>query len=146
CGGAGGAQIGAQLADTTQNADAKAASDQNADNANVRVNVAGGNITSGPSSANQAANSEAEANASNDADTTQKQDQTQNVGGGSCSAGCGGAGGAQIGAQLADTTQNADAKAASDQNAVNANVPVNVAGGNITSGPSSANQRANSEA
>src|SRR4029434_4473009 len=89
CGGAGGAQIGAQLADTTQNADAKAASDQNADNANVRVNVAGGNITSGPSSANQTANSEAEANASNDADTTQKQTQTQNVYGSSCNARCG---------------------------------------------------------
>jgi hypothetical protein len=145
-GGAGALQAGVQSASTEQGAGAAAISNQNAVNANTPVNVAGGNVTSGPSSANQAANSEAEANASNDADTTQKQDQTQNVGGGSCSAGCGGAGGAQIGAQLADTTQNADAKAASDQNAVNANVPVNVAGGNITSGPSSANQTANSEA
>jgi hypothetical protein len=145
-GGAGALQAGVQSASTEQGAGAAAISNQNAVNANTPVNVAGGNVTSGPSSANQAANSEAEANSSNDADTTQKQDQTQNVGGGSCSAGCGGAGGAQIGAQLADTTQNADAKAASDQNAVNANVPVNVAGGNITSGPSSANQTANSEA
>jgi hypothetical protein len=145
-GGAGALQAGVQSASTEQGAGAAAISNQNAVNANTPVNVAGGNVTSGPSSANQAANSEAEANSSNDADTTQKQDQTQNVGGGSCSAGCGGAGGAQIGAQLADTTQNADAKAASDQNAVNANVPVNVAGGNITSGPSSANQAANSEA
>jgi hypothetical protein len=145
-GGAGALQAGVQSASTEQGAGAAAISNQNAVNANTPVDVAGGNVTSGPSSANQAANSEAEANASNDADTTQKQDQTQNVGGGSCSAGCGGAGGAQIGAQLADTTQNADAKAASDQNAVNANVPVNVAGGNITSGPSSANQTANSEA
>src|ERR671931_579135 len=146
CGGAGGAQIGAQLADTTQNADAKAVSDQNAVNANVPVNVAGGNITSGPSSANQAANSEAEANSSNDADTTQKQDQTQNVGGSSCFFGCGGAGGAQIGVQKADTEQWAGAAAISKQNAVNANSPVNIAGGSITSGPSSANQWANSEA
>jgi hypothetical protein len=145
-GGAGALQAGVQSASTEQGAGAAAISNQNAVNANTPVNVAGGNVTSGPSSANQAANSEAEANSSNDADTTQKQDQTQNVGGGSCSAGCGGAGAAQIGAQLADTSQNADAKAASDQNAVNANVPVNVAGGNITSGPSSANQTANSEA
>jgi hypothetical protein len=145
-GGAGGLQAGVQSASTDQGAGAAAISNQNAVNANTPVNVAGGNVTSGPSSADQAANSEAEANSSNDADTTQKQDQTQNVGGGSCSAGCGGAGAAQIGAQLSDTNQNAGALAVSDQNAVNANVPVNVAGGNITSGPSSANQLANSEA
>jgi len=146
CGGAGAAQIGAQLSDTNQNADAKAVSDQNAVNANVPVNVAGGNITSGPSSANQLANSQAEAKASNDADTTQKQTQTQNVDGSSCQVGCGGAGAAQLGIQAANTEQDAKSAAISKQNAVNANVPVNVAGGNITSGPSSANQWANSEA
>src|SRR5947207_6367804 len=146
CGGAGAAQIGAQLSDTNQKADSLAVSDQNAVNANTPVNVAGGNVTSGPSSANQLANSEAEAKASNDADTTQKQDQTQNVGGSSCKVGCGGAGGFQAGAQLADTSQSAGSLAVSKQNAVNANVPVNIAGGNITSGPSSANQLANSEA
>ena len=146
CGGAGAAQIGAQLSDTNQDAGALAVSDQNAVNANVPVNVAGGNITSGPSSANQLANSEAEAKASNDADTTQKQTQTQNVDGSSCHVGCGGAGAAQIGVQAANTQQDAKAAAISKQNAVNANVPVNVAGGNITSGPSSANQLANSEA
>src|SRR3954447_4126064 len=146
CGGAGAAQIGAQLSDTNQDAGALAVSDQNAVNANVPVNVAGGNITSGPSSANQLANSDAEAKASNDADTTQKQTQTQNVDGSSCHVGCGGAGAAQIGVQAANTQQDAAAAAVSKQNAVNANVPVNVAGGNITSGPSSANQLANSEA
>ena len=146
CGGAGAAQIGAQLSDTNQNAGALAVSDQNAVNANVPVNVAGGNVTSGPSSANQLANSEAEAKASNDADTTQKQTQTQNVDGSSCHVGCGGAGAAQIGVQSANTQQDAAAAAISKQNAVNANVPVNIAGGNITSGPSSANQLANSEA
>src|SRR5438067_1314900 len=147
CGGAGAAQIGAQLSDTNQDAHALAVSDQNAVNANVPVNVAGGNITSGPSSANQLANSEAEAKSSNEADTTQKQDQTQNVGGrSSCKIGCGGAGGFQAGVQLADTSQSAGSLAVSKQNAVNANVPVNVAGGNIISGPSSANQLANSEA
>ena len=146
CGGPGAAQIGAQLSDTKQNAGALAVSDQNAVNANVPVNVAGGNTTSGPSSANQLANSEAEAKASNDADTTQKQTQTQNVDGSSCHVGCGGAGAAQIGVQAAGTKQDAAAAAISKQNAVNANVPVNVAGGNIASGPSSANQLANSEA
>src|SRR5204863_5824156 len=144
-GGAGGLQAGVQQATNDQQAGAAAISKQNAVNANAPTNTAGGNITAGPSSANQLANSEAEAKASNDADTTQKQDQTQNVGGGSCSAGCGGAGAAQIGAQLAETNQNAGALAVSDQNAVNANTPANVAGGNITSGPSSANQLANSE-
>jgi hypothetical protein len=146
CGGAGAAQIGAQLSDTNQNAGALAVSDQNAVNANVPVNVAGGNITSGPSSANQLANSEAEAKASNDADTTQKQTQTQNVDGSSCHVGCGGPGAAQLGVQAANTEQGAASAAISKQNAVNANVPVNVAGGDITSGPSSANQGANSEA
>src|SRR5207302_7199808 len=94
CGGAGGAQIGVQSADTQQWAGAAAISKQNAVNANVPVNIAGGNITSGTSSANQLTNSSAEAKASNDADTTQKQEQAQNVGGNSsCLAGCGGAGG-----------------------------------------------------
>src|SRR3954447_18286212 len=146
CGGAGAAQIGAQLSDTNQDAGALAVSDQNAVNANTPANVAGGNVTSGPSSANQLANSQAEAKASNDADTTQKQTQRQNVDGSSCHVGCGGAGAAQIGVQAANTQQDAAAAAVSKQNAVNANVPVNVAGGNITSGPSSANQLANSEA
>jgi hypothetical protein len=146
CGGPGAAQIGAQLSDTTQAADSKAVSKQNAVNANVPVNIAGGNVTSGPSSANQAAVSSADSKATNDADTTQKQDQTQNVGGSSCSIGCGGAGGAQIGIQKADTNQWAGSAAISKQNAVNANVPVNIAGGNVTSGPSSANQLAVSDA
>src|SRR5205823_12645072 len=99
-----------------------------------------------PRSTNKLANPETEAKTSNDADTTQKQTQTQNVDGSSCHVGCGGAGAAQIGVQAAGTQQDAAAAAISKQNAVNANVPVNVAGGNITSGPSSANQLANSAA
>jgi hypothetical protein len=147
CGGAGAAQIGAQVAKTDQSADATAVSDQNAVNANVPVSIAGGDVSSGPSSADQTANSDANAKAKNDADTNQTQTQTQNVGNGSsCVAGCGGAGAAQIGAQVAKTDQGADATATSDQNAVNANVPVSIAGGNVTAGPSSANQTANSDA
>src|SRR5205823_78395 len=132
---AGGAQIGVQSASTDQWAGAAAISKQNAVNANVPVNVAGGNITSGPSSANQLANSEAEAKASNDADTTQKQDQTQNVGGSSsCLAGCGGAGGFQLGIQKADTQQWARSEERREGKACRANGPAHVAGGNITSG------------
>src|SRR5437868_4631452 len=145
-GGAGALQAGVQQAATNQQAGAAAISKQDATNANVPVNIAGGNVTAGPSSANQLASSESEAKASNDADTSQKQTQARTVGGGACHAGCGGAGAAQIGVQAADTHQDAAAAAVSKQNAVNANVPVNVAGGNITSGPSSANQLANSEA
>src|SRR5262249_51184924 len=141
CGGAGAAQIGVQSADTQQWAGAAATSQQNAVNANVPVNVAGGDITSGPSSANQLAVSKADADASNDADTTQKQHQNQYVGGDpSCSIGCGGPGAAQIGIQKADTQQGAFALGRSLQNAFNSNTPHSVAGGNIYSGPSSANQ------
>ena len=50
----------------------------------------------------------------------------------------GGSGGFQAGAQSASTNQAALGAAASYQNAVNANVPVSIAGGNVTSGPSSA--------
>jgi predicted transcriptional regulator len=147
CGGAGGFQLGIQKADTQQWAGSFALSDQNAVNANAPVNVAGGNITSGPSSANQLAVSSAEANASNDASTKQKQDQDQYVGGSSsCVIGCGGPGAAQIGIQKADTQQGAFAAALSLQNAVNSNTPHSVAGGNIYAGPSSANQWAFSEA
>src|SRR5205823_808235 len=145
-GGAGALQAGVQSASTDQQAGAAAISKQDATNANTPTNIAGGNVAAGPSSANQLASSDAEAKASNDADTSQKQNQDQTVGDSSCHVGCGGAGAAQIGVQAANTEQDAKAAAISKQNAVNANVPVNVAGGNITSGPSSANQLANSEA
>jgi len=48
--------------------------------------------------------------------------------------GSGGPGGAQAGVQAASTAQGALGVALSHQNAVNANVPVSIAGGNITSG------------
>ena len=60
--------------------------------------------------------------------------------------GGGGAGGFQAGVQAANTQQTAGAAALSDQNAVNANVPVSIAGHDVKSGSSSANQNANSEA
>ena len=146
CGGAGGFQAGIQDAQTQQTAIGVAKSDQNAVNANVPVSVAGGNVSSGPSSATQTADSNANADVSNKAKTDQDQTQTQNVGGGSCKAGCGGAGGFQAGIQKSDTQQAAIGIAKSDHNAVNANVPVSVAGGNVSSGPSSATQTASSNA
>jgi hypothetical protein len=146
CGGAGGFQAGIQDAQTEQLAVGVAKSDQNAVNANVPVSVAGGNIYSGPSSATQNATSTATTDVSNKAKTDQDQHLSQNIGGGSCLAGCGGAGGFQLGVQKASTEQAAIGIAKSDQNAVNSNTPVSVAGGNIYSGPSSATQNATSTA
>jgi hypothetical protein len=147
CGGAGGFQLGIQKAETDQLALGVAKSDQNAVNANVPVSIAGGDVRSGSSSATQTATSNANADVSNKAKTDQDQTLTQNVGGSSsCLAGCGGAGGFQLGVQKADTNQWALGVAKSDQNAVNGNAPVSIAGGNISSGPSSATQTATSSA
>jgi hypothetical protein len=146
CGGAGGFQAGIQDAQTQQAAIGIAKSDQNAVNANVPVSIAGGNVSSGPSSATQTASSTATTDVSNKAKTDQDQTLTQNVGGGSCYAGCGGAGGFQLGIQKAETDQLALGVAKSDQNAVNANVPVSIAGGDVRSGSSSATQTATSNA
>jgi hypothetical protein len=147
CGGAGGFQAGVQAADTKQIAVGAAKSDQNAVNANVPVNIAGGNVNSGPSSATQTATSTANTNVKNKSKTDQDQTLDQNIGGsGSCKLGCGGAGGFQAGVQAADTKQAAVGISDSHQNAVNANVPVNIAGGDINSGPSSATQTATSTA
>ena len=146
CGGAGGFQAGVQAADTKQAAVGIAKSDQNAVNANVPVNIAGGNVNSGPSSATQTATSTADADVKNKSKTDQDQTQNQNIGGSGCYAGCGGSGGFQLGVQKASTEQAAIGIAKSDQNAVNSNTPVSVAGGNIYSGPSSATQNATSTA
>src|SRR6478736_657536 len=146
CGGAGGFQAGVQNADTNQLAAGAAHSNQNAVNANVPVSIAGGNVSSGPSSATQRATSSASADVSNKAKTDQDQHLSQNIGGGSCLAGCGGAGGFQAGVQSAETNQWAAGAAFSNQNAVNANAPSSTAGGNIASGPSSATQTATSSA
>jgi hypothetical protein len=146
CGGAGGFQAGIQNAQTQQVALGASKSDQNAVNANVPVTIAGGNVTGGPSSATQNANSTATTNATNNATTNQGQSLSQNIGGSSCKLGCGGAGGFQAGVQDASTKQAAAGASSSNQNAVNANVPVTIAGGNVYSGPSSATQNANSTA
>jgi len=63
-----------------------------------------------------------------------------------CTAGCGGAGGFQLGIQKAETDQWALGVAKSDQNAVNTNAPVSIAGGNIYDGESAATQTATSNA
>src|SRR6478672_13633036 len=94
-GGSGGFQAGAQSASTNQAALGAASSYQNAVNANVPVSIAGGNVTSGPSSASQTATSSATTDVSNKAKTDQDQHLSQNIGGNGCYAGCGGAGGFQ---------------------------------------------------
>jgi hypothetical protein len=146
CGGAGGFQAGVQNADTNQLAAGVSKSDQNAVNANVPVSIAGGDVNSGPSSATQTASSTATTDVSNKSKTDQDQSLHQNIGGGSCKLGCGGAGGFQAGIQDAQTNQLAVGAAKSDQNAVNANVPVSIAGGNVNSGSSNATQTATSNA
>src|ERR671937_1854614 len=146
-GGSGGFQAGLQSADTQQAAAGIAKSDQNAVNANVPVSVAGGNVNSGDSSANQAATSTATTDVSNNAKTDQDQQLSQDLGGkDGCVAGCGGSGGFQLGIQKANTEQAALGVSKSHQNAVNANVPVSVAGGDVNSGDSSANQATTSTA
>jgi hypothetical protein len=146
CGGAGGFQAGVQNAQTNQLAVGAAKSKQNAVNANVPVNIAGGNINPGSSNATQNAASNATTDVSNQSETDQHQKLDQNLGGSSCHAGCGGAGGFQVGVQKSETDQGALGVAKSDQNAVNANVPVNIAGGNINAGSSNATQNASSNA
>jgi len=106
------------------------------------VNVAGGNITSGPSAANQTATNGAASSATNNAATYQLAHADQTGGGSSCKYGCGGAGQYQLVFQGAATLQYANSNATANQNAVNSNAPVSTAGGNIASGPSAANQTA----
>src|SRR6266516_1947445 len=107
---------------------------QNAVNANVPVSIAGGNVNAGPSAATQTATSAATTNVANNATTNQNQSQQQTVGGNSsCNARCDGAAGANVGGQNAETDQAAVGAAQSDQRAVNANVPVSIAGGDVNS-------------
>src|SRR5919204_5645133 len=104
--GTGALLAGLQNAGTTQVAAALSASQQSAVNANVPVSVAGGNVSVGPSAATQTASSAATTNVANNATTNQNQSQQQTVGGNSsCLVGCGGASGAQVGGQKAETDQ-----------------------------------------
>ena len=146
CGGAGQSQTIDQAAATKQDADANSKADQNAVNANVPVSIAGGNVSGGSSSATQNANNAATADASNTSKTDQTATGTQTGGSSSCLSGCGGAGQAQTIDQAAVTKQDANADAKAKQNAVNANVPVSIAGGNVSGGSSSADQTATNAA
>ena len=143
---AGGYQAIDQSAETGHAAHAGALADQTATNANVPVTIASGDVSGGPSSANQRAGNSAEASAGNTASTTQSADADQSVGGSGCLAGCGGAGGYQAIDQSAETGQAAHAGALADQTATNANVPVTIASGDVSGGPSSANQWAGNSA
>jgi hypothetical protein len=142
CGGSGQYQAVGQKAATLQGAKADADANQNAVNANVPVTIAGGNVSGGSSSANQAALNAAGAAAVNASKTDQKATATQTGGSSSCLYGCGGSGQYQVVDQEAATLQLAHADADANQNAVNANTPVTIAGGNVTGGSSSANQGA----
>src|SRR5207253_9663887 len=126
-GGAGGGQPGFPTRRSSELAAGAAVSNQNAVNANVPVSIAGGNVSSGPSSATQTATSNAYTDVSNKAKTDQDQGLEQNIGGKDCgcdkkghddglSAGSGGAGGFQAGLQNAETNQWAAGAAFSNQN------------------------------
>ncbi len=104
------------------------------------MTTAGGNVSGGSSSANQAAYNTAAAAAVNLASTEQNALANQVGGSSSCTYGCGGAGQYQAVAQQAATWQNANANANAYQNAINSNAPVITAGGNVSGGSSSANQ------
>jgi hypothetical protein len=111
------------------------------------VTTAAGDVTAGPSSANQNATNGVTGHADNSATTNQSATQSQMFGGsGGCSFGCGGPGAAQLSVEKVATEQLAAAKAIGDETAVNGNAPVTTAGGNVTAGPSSANQNATSNA
>ena len=135
-----------QSAETVQVAESQANANQNAVNANVPVNVAGGDIWGGNDSANQNASNSAESEAGNVASTEQSNSQSQSDPPSGCVIGCGGNGQAQISVQSAETVQVAESQANACQNAVNANVPVNVAGWDIWGGNDSANQNASNSA
>jgi hypothetical protein len=138
----GQAQQVDQGALTLQASSAEATADQNAVNANVPVTVAGGSTYGGTSSATQDAANAASATSTNDATTDQTAIAAQTGGTSDCKIGCGGAGQAQQIDQQAATIQKAASDADADQNAVNANVPVTVAGGSVKGGSSSADQTA----
>jgi hypothetical protein len=146
CGGNGQAQLSEQYAETLQEALSQANAYQNLTNANAPVNVAGGGIIGGGNSANQAAENAAASEAENDAATVQNNLQVQEDPASSCTSGCGGNGQYQASGQAAATGQGAESGANAEQSAVNANVPVNVAGGNIVAGSNSANQEALNDA
>src|SRR5919206_56869 len=140
-GGAGGLPASIQAAVTAQLSAAAATTQQTPVNGNAPVTISAGDVSSGPSSANQNASAKSHAGSSNSAPTNQWSSQAQSVGGaGSCLGGCGGAGGAQLNAQKSETAQASAAKSETQQTPVNGNAPVTISAGNVSSGPSSANQ------
>ena len=110
------------------------------------MSIAGGNVSGGSSAANQTLTNTAKSDASNDSTTAQTARPTQTAGSSSCWYGCGGNGQSQNVHQSAKTKQDADADAKAKQDAVNANVPLNISGGSVYGGSSTANQTASNNA
>src|ERR671927_213651 len=159
-GGAGALQASIQAAVAAQVSAATSAVEQTPVNGNAPVTITAAGVTAGPSSANQNAEAKSHADSSNSAPTNQWTEQAQLVGNTdscptkcgstgsscgcektpSCSAGCGGPGGAQANAQESKTEQVSAAKSETEQTPVNGNAPVTISAGDVSSGPSSANQ------
>jgi hypothetical protein len=145
CGGSGQAQALEQDASTHQFAGSKAEADQTAINANVPVTISGGDVSGGHNSADQQASNEANADSTNTSATKQFGEQEQSSSS-ACKWGCGGSGQAQKLDQSADTRQFAFSKAEADQTAINANVPVTISAGDVSSGHNSATQHVENSA
>src|SRR5207237_371196 len=139
-GGNGQEQNVVQIGKTKQDADADASAKQDALNTNAPSLVVGGDPSSGSSSAKQDVSNKADADASNKSSTDQDATATRTAGDSMCWSGCGGNGQEQNLIQIGETKQDADADAKAKQNAVNANVPLLVVGGDPSLGSSSASQ------
>jgi hypothetical protein len=134
------AQLANQSALTAQLATSQADAGQSAGNANVPISSAGGSAPSGPTSATQNAQNNATSVASNDASTNQSNIQSLLDPGSACTICYGALDVTQIAHQQSAVHQATFSSANAGQNVGNANVPVNVADGNIGDGSDSANQ------
>jgi hypothetical protein len=105
------------------------------------VSILGDKLSgSGSSSADQKASNKADADASNDSKTDQDAKATQTGGSSKCWSGCGGNSQEQNVLQVGKTKQDADADATAKQDALNANAPLLVVGGDPSAGSNSAKQ------
>jgi hypothetical protein len=103
-------------------------------------------VLGGSSSATQTAYNNANADATNKSKTDQTANAIQSGGSSECWSGCGGNGQEQNVIQFGLTKQHADADAKAKQDALNANTPVGIAGGDVGGDSSSATQTASNNA
>jgi len=143
-----GAETSSRSARTKQDADADAKAKQNAVNANAPESILGtglsgsGSRLGGPDGARNSA----DADASTRATTDQGRNRDPEAGKSECWSGCAAMARSRNVVQIGETKQDADADAKAKQNAVNANVPLLVVGGDPSLGSSSASQDVSNKA